>query len=153
MFYAIMVDGWYYAGKFDANDNPVFCLKQSRAAKFSKRYAAVEFAEFRLGDRAAHFFGGYKIIKSDLNPEKSLGSNGWLDIKTVEAPDLWILRGFDMFDGWYDITKPISRAKAEEELNRRTKDGTKNTCFNDGDYYKIFPADTKMIYTPEFLGR
>lgn len=65
----------------------------------------------------------------------------------------YIVRLWDMFDGWIDITKPLSETKAKKIWNERTKNGTCNTKYADGDYYKIFPADTKMLVTPEYLGR
>lgn len=58
-----------------------------------------------------------------------------------------------MFDGWMDITEPLSEADAKAVWNDRTNHGTRNTKYDDGDYYKIFPADTKMIFTPETMGR
>ncbi len=66
---------------------------------------------------------------------------------------LYIVRLWDMFDGWIDISKPISKAEADKLWNEKTCHGTINTKYVDGDYYAIFPADTKMVYTPEFLGR
>jgi len=67
--------------------------------------------------------------------------------------ELFILRLWDMLDGWIDIIGPVTRAEADEMWNERTENGTKNTSYDDGDYYKIFPADTKMLITPETLGR
>ena len=64
-----------------------------------------------------------------------------------------IVRLYDMMDGWIDITGPISSEEADKIYNERTCNGTRNTKYADGDYYKIFPADTAMIYTPKFLGR
>lgn len=71
----------------------------------------------------------------------------------------YVLRLFDIFDGWIDVTGPLSLAEATKKYNEETNQGTKMTevimrkkghlC----DYYKIYPANTRMIYTPEFLGR
>lgn len=58
-----------------------------------------------------------------------------------------------MFDGWIDITGPISKEEADKVWNEYTCNGTKNTKYRDGDYYAIFPSNTKMLYTPDFLGR
>ena len=66
---------------------------------------------------------------------------------------LYILRLYDMFDGWIDVTDPVSKSEAVAAWSENTKGGTQNTKYADGDYYKVFPADTKMVYTPEFLGR
>lgn len=65
----------------------------------------------------------------------------------------WVVRLWDMFDGWIDITEELSRKEAERIWNEKTNNGTKNTKYSDGDYYHLFPADTKMIYTPERFGR
>ncbi len=63
---------------------------------------------------------------------------------------LWIVRHYDGFDyTWMDVTKPLPRAEAEAEYAKLTAGGTKNTCFNDIDYYEIFPADTKMLFREE----
>lgn len=67
--------------------------------------------------------------------------------------ELYIVRLWDMFDGWLDITDPISKQEADKIWNKKTANGTKNTKYGDGDYYAIYPADTKMLVTPEFLGR
>ena len=74
----------------------------------------------------------------------------------AESPSLedkFILRLWDMFDGWMDVSKPVSKEEADKLWNEKTENGTKMTKFDDGDYWKVFPADTHMIYTPEFLGR
>ena len=60
----------------------------------------------------------------------------------------FIVRQYDGFDNeWIDISKPMSKEEAKELWNKRTEDGTKNTCFADIDYYEIFPADTVMHYS------
>jgi hypothetical protein len=58
-----------------------------------------------------------------------------------------------MFDGWIDLTEPVTKTEADRLWNEKTDNGKKNTKYSDGDYYRVFPADTKMIFTPEFLGR
>ena len=66
---------------------------------------------------------------------------------------LKIVRLWDMFDGWIDVSGPVSEEEATRIYNKYTNNGTKKTKFADGDYYAIFPADTKMLYTPEYLER
>jgi hypothetical protein len=66
---------------------------------------------------------------------------------------LYILRLYDMFDGWMDIGEPTTKAKAEAAWNKKTHSGTKNTKFGDGDYWRVFPANTRMRETPEHRGR
>jgi hypothetical protein len=59
-----------------------------------------------------------------------------------------------MFDGWMDVKGPCSLEEATEYWNEQTDHGKKNTCYSDGDYWKIFPADgSKMFFTPERMGR
>ena len=69
------------------------------------------------------------------------------------SDQLYVVRLFDMFDGWIDITKPLSKEEVDKVWNKKTENGTKNKEYADGDYYAIFPSDTRMIVTPEFLGR
>lgn len=64
-----------------------------------------------------------------------------------------IVRLWDMFDGWIDVYGPCSPSEAEEYWNRKTRNGTVNTKYEDGDYYAIFDANTRMLFTPEYLGR
>ncbi len=66
---------------------------------------------------------------------------------------LYILRLYDMMDGWIDVTGPLPKAEADARWARETCNGTKNTKYSDGDYWKVFPANTRMLVTPEFLGR
>lgn len=64
-----------------------------------------------------------------------------------EAKELFVVRLYDGFDNvWTDVSKPVGRKKAESILDEKTKGGTRNTKFDDIDYYAIFPADTTMYY-------
>lgn len=65
----------------------------------------------------------------------------------------YVVRLWDMHDGWIDISGPLSKEEADKRWNAETKNGTRNTCYEHGDYYKVFPANTQMLFTPEFLGR
>lgn len=68
--------------------------------------------------------------------------------RNVMNQDKFIVRFYDGFDNeWMDITKPISKEEAMIVWNDRTKNGTKNTCYDDMDYYEIFPASTRMLYS------
>lgn len=71
----------------------------------------------------------------------------------LDQNTLFVVRLYDMFDGWMDITGPVSKERAQEVLSERTNGGTKNTKYADGDYYAIYPANTRMLMTPESLGR
>ena len=58
---------------------------------------------------------------------------------------LFIVRLWDGFDGlWCDVTGAVPLEEAEKVWNEHTQNGTKSTKFEHIDYYKIFPADTKM---------
>jgi hypothetical protein len=67
--------------------------------------------------------------------------------------ELFVVRLFDMFDGWIDITGAVTRAEADRILSEKTDGGKKNVSYGEGDYYRIFPANTRMLVTPEALGR
>lgn len=61
---------------------------------------------------------------------------------------LYIVRLYDGFDGlWVNVSEPVSKGEADKILNKKTDNGTKNTSYDDIDYYKIFPADTKMVFS------
>jgi hypothetical protein len=65
-----------------------------------------------------------------------------------EIEKLYIVRGYDGFDNqWYDVTKPVPKADADKVWNEHTKNGTEKTNYGDIDYYKVFPASTKMLYS------
>jgi hypothetical protein len=67
--------------------------------------------------------------------------------------DKFVVRLYDMFDGWIDVTGPLSTEEAQKVWNEKTCGGTTKTRYSDGDYFKVFPADTKMLVTPEYRGR
>jgi NDP-sugar pyrophosphorylase family protein len=59
----------------------------------------------------------------------------------------YIVRHYDGFDRyWIDVSEPVSKEEAQRIWNKETKNGTENTCYEDIDYYRIFPADTRMLY-------
>jgi len=59
----------------------------------------------------------------------------------------FVVRLYDGFDNrWIDITGPVTRAEADRVWSEKTKGGTEKTTFNDIDYFRIFPADTRMLY-------
>lgn len=63
---------------------------------------------------------------------------------------LYVVRLYDGFDNmWLDVSGPLPYDKAKEIWLEKTNNGTKFTKFNDIDYYKIFPADTRMMYSSE----
>lgn len=67
------------------------------------------------------------------------------------AAKKFVVRCYDGFDNqWCDCTKPISEAEAKKVLSEKTGNGTHHTSFADIDYYAIFPADTRMLYSNGF---
>ena len=61
--------------------------------------------------------------------------------------ELYVLRLYDGFENhWIDITKPIPYEEALARWNKETKNGTRQTCYGDNDYYDIFPANTRMVF-------
>jgi len=74
-------------------------------------------------------------------------------IPKVEEDQGFVVRLYDMFDGWIDVSEPVSKGEAWRIWNEKTDNGTKNTGYADGDYYDIFPAHTVMWDTPERRGR
>lgn len=60
--------------------------------------------------------------------------------------ELYVVRLYDGFDNvWMDISKEVSLEEAESIWGEKTKNGTKNTKYDDIDYYKVYPANTKML--------
>ncbi len=73
---------------------------------------------------------------------------GGHDLDFEDPQARFMLRQFDGMDGcWCDCNE--RGVKAETALRAWAKDtenGTKRTSFNDIDYYRIFPAGTKMTW-------
>jgi hypothetical protein len=62
--------------------------------------------------------------------------------------DLFIVRLYDGMDNqWMDVSKPLPREQAQAIWLEKTEGGTKKIAFEEIDYYRIFPADTKMLYS------
>lgn len=65
---------------------------------------------------------------------------------------LYVVRLWDGFDGlWMDVSKPLPQAEAEalagdkNEARIGTGAGNRDGHYHEIDYYKAFPADTKMV--------
>ena len=66
----------------------------------------------------------------------------------MKKDKLFIVRLYDGFDHiWIDVSKPVEKSEADRIWNEETLNGTKNTKYEDIDYYCIFPANTKMLYS------
>jgi hypothetical protein len=62
--------------------------------------------------------------------------------------ELFVVRLWDGMDGeWMDVSGPVSKEEADKIWNEETKNGTHAASYNDIDYYRVFPADTRMIYS------
>lgn len=65
---------------------------------------------------------------------------------------LWIVRMFDYYDGWIDISSPCRKATAEKKLAELTKNGTEHFQYkSNSHYYSMFPADTQMVFRSEIM--
>lgn len=65
--------------------------------------------------------------------------------------ELFIVRLYDGFDNqWIDVSEPVTKEEADKIWNERTKNGKGNIEFADIDYYAIFPAETKMLFSDGF---
>jgi hypothetical protein len=61
---------------------------------------------------------------------------------------LYTVRLYDGFDNnWIDLKSRVDYEEARRVWNEETKGGTEKTRFDDIDYYDIFEADTKMLYS------
>lgn len=60
----------------------------------------------------------------------------------------YVVRLYDGFDNeWIDVCRPCNKKTAEAIWNEKTDNGTKNACYGDIDYYKIFESDTIMHFS------
>jgi hypothetical protein len=98
--------------------------------------SSYNFNDYRINLECNNIKGGDDIVK--IVPKSDTG--------------LYIVRLYDGFDHeWIDITKPITEEEALKVWNEKTKNGTEKTCFNDIDYYDIFPSDVKMLFSEDLL--
>lgn len=72
----------------------------------------------------------------------------------LDAAQSFTLRVWDGMDGcWCDVTADVDLAFALRAWCENTANGTKNTGYGDIDYYRIFPAEMKMLYSGDFTMR
>lgn len=63
----------------------------------------------------------------------------------------YVVRLWDGMDNqWMDVSKPISKDKAYQIWKEKTNNGTKNVRYEEIDYYDIFPANTRMLFSNGF---
>lgn len=88
--------------------------------------------------------GGLQLTFEDFADLYAVVQEAKAKIKTEFQ--LYIVRLYDRFDNiWVDICDPCSKEVAKEIWNEKTDNGKHNTCFEDMDYYDIFPTDTDML--------
>jgi hypothetical protein len=81
-------------------------------------------------------------VKAEL--DSILTRMGELDAKSK----LFIVRHYDGFDhDWIDVSKPVEKGEADRILAEKTDGGRRNVGYNNIDYYRIFPADTRMLHS------
>jgi len=69
----------------------------------------------------------------------------------TDLADLFIVRLYDGMDNqWIDVSGPLPSDQANRVWLEKTVNGTKNVSYDEIDYYKVFPADTKMLYSDGF---
>jgi hypothetical protein len=67
-------------------------------------------------------------------------------IKKKSEDGLYVVRLYDYYEHrWINCSKSLSWEKALEYWAKETDNGMKMACFEDHDYYDIYPADTCMI--------
>jgi hypothetical protein len=65
----------------------------------------------------------------------------------LDAHPKFTVRQWDGMDGcWADCVTDVDRDEALRVWAEYTKSGTQRTSYHDIDYYRIFPADTKMLW-------
>jgi hypothetical protein len=66
----------------------------------------------------------------------------------------FIVRLYDGFDNqWIDVSEPVIYEEAQRIWDEKTNNGVKNTKYSDVDYYKIFPADTIMLFSVDGIDK
>lgn len=71
-------------------------------------------------------------------------------VKRGDDDDLYVVRLWDGFDHlWIDVIKPTSWEDAVEYWKEKTDNGMEKACFDDLDYYAIYPADTRMLHSAD----
>lgn len=108
-----------------------------------------------LRERGWRFRGGWWGRRDDkpYGIGKTPGSSN-ASREGEPAPDentLHVVRLYDGFDNqWIDVSEPVSLEEARRIWNDHTDEGKHKTSYEDIDYYAIFPAGTKMLFSDGF---
>lgn len=74
-----------------------------------------------------------------------LKTMGFALAHAINGEGLFTVRVYDGMDHrWCDVLTSVDLAFALKRWCKETKNGTEKFCFDDIDYYRIFPADTRM---------
>lgn len=73
----------------------------------------------------------------------------------ASAETLYIVRLWDGFDGeWMDVSEPLPKADAEKLAGDKNESrtsgpgaGKREGGYGQIDYYRAFPADTRMVFS------
>lgn len=64
------------------------------------------------------------------------------------AEKLFVVRLYDGMDNcWMDVSEPLPKIEADQVWLEKTDNGTRATHYDDIDYYRVCPADTKMVHS------
>ena len=89
-----------------------------------------------------------EVTELDLETLKGLYEG--VKARKGDPPVSWdkpvTLRVWDGVDGCWTDCMTGDAAKVLREWYQKTDGGTKNVSFNEIDYYRVFPADTKMVW-------
>jgi len=86
-------------------------------------------------------------------PESGKSVNKPKTCTVGEPGKLYTVRLYDGFDyNWIDIEAKVPYEEARRIWEEKTEGGTCKTRFDDIDYYDIFEADTKMLYSDYSAG-
>lgn len=90
-------------------------------------------------------------ISISYHPTREEAVEACRDLRDPEGAKLRKLKVVRLYDGfdrqWMDVSKPVPEDEAQRIWNEKTKNGTERTKYADIDYYAIFPADTRMLYS------
>jgi hypothetical protein len=98
-----------------------------------------------------------KSITAAMRVIKSLMKDEGLEVKVkVEKlrliDTLFVVRLYDSFDGWIDVSGPLTKDEAEKIKTEKSRTLPRGP-YQARTYYDVFPANTRMLVTPEYLGR
>lgn len=67
----------------------------------------------------------------------------------MDTEKKYVVRYYYRTEGWRDDSGPLSMEDAQKHWNKMTSNGTRLTEYPE--YYDIFPADTKMLFSSDWV--